>query len=679
MDPRAEWESNRRLRVLARVTLAWALVIALRLGYLQLYLHDEFERAAWQQQTQEKEVRALRGAILDRNGEKLAMSIPVHTVAINPMAVPDLEMAAELISRTLEVDRDVLLLKMRLARSSDRQFLPVKRKVGLAEVDRLRAMGLEYIDIREETARSYPKGPLGAHLIGSVDHEERGNAGLELALEDELEGHPGSVTEMVDVKRRRFDSWEETKPLPGKDVTLTIDERLQFIAEREIAKAAEAHGCSSGTLTVLHVPSGDILAMANYPGFDPNQPPAQGESLLKRLNLAVAAPFEPGSVFKVITLAAALETTALTPKSVVACGNGRLTLAGRTIHDHHSYASLTMEDVLAKSSNIGAIQIGMKVGNERLHEYIRRFGVGKATGIPLPAESPGKLHAVRSWTRSSIGSVAMGHELSTTSLQLAQACMVIANNGLLVKPRLVMKLVRPGEPDEVPPQEQPVRVLRAETAMLMRRMMERVVLPGGTGTKAKLSGWSCGGKTGTAQRPDPKTGKYTKTYNSSFMGFAPVNNPAIVVVVTLIGSSEYGGTIAAPVFREVATSALRMLGVPKDILEQLPEADLVNTKHEGQDDAENDVALAELSEPAAAESTAAEGLALAGTGMAASRPVTGPAVPNFRGKTMRAVLEECAAMGLAVEIRGSGIARAQNPAPGTIVALGQRISVMFAR
>ena len=296
-----------------------------------------------------------------------------------------------------------------------------------------------------------------------------------------------------------------------------------------------------------------------------------------RSNLAVATPFEPGSVFKVITLAAALETTNLTPDSMINCGNGTINLFGRVIHDHNRYSSLSMADVLAKSSNIGAINIGLKVGEKNLYEYVRRFGFGRKTGIELPGESAGMLRRLSQWEPSSIGSVAMGHEVGATSIQLALAGAIVANGGMRVKPRLILARQKPGGVEERTVPEKPERVIRPETAIKMRQMMEGVVLHGTGKGLANLRGYTSGGKTGSAQIYDFKAKAYTHHYNASFLGFAPVSNPQIVIAVTLIGTSGgsagYGGPVAAPVFRAVATSALRMLDVPKDLPDTSPRAD----------------------------------------------------------------------------------------------------------
>jgi cell division protein FtsI (penicillin-binding protein 3) len=332
-----------------------------------------------------------------------------------------------------------------------------------------------------------------------VDFEERGNAGIEQVLDEELRGRPGVARMLTDVKRRGIDSQSASDAKPGTPITLTIDERLQFVAEREIAAAVDAHHAQSGSVVVMNPYTGEILAMASYPTYDPNLAPQPGEDKASRLNHAISVPFEPGSVFKVITLSAALETTELQPTSMINCLRGKITLFGRTIHEAHGgYGTIPMAMVLAKSSNIGAIQIGLRVGQANMYRYVRRFGFGQKSGIPLPGESAGKVRRPERWSSASLPSMSMGQEISVTTLQLAQAAAVVANGGLLVQPRLILK-----KGNQTVPAQQPVRVLKPETAITMRQMMEGVVMPGGTGTRARLQGYTSGGKTGSAQIYDP--------------------------------------------------------------------------------------------------------------------------------------------------------------------------------
>ena len=662
MDPRAESLAVRRLRIFARVCLFWGLILALRLVDLQVFDHEKYRRSAEAQQVRQVEVQAPRGAIYDRNGEPLAMSVQVDTVVVNPLRIPDPAVAADLLSAVLDLEPKPLLEKIKQAIENKRGFLYVKRKVTDEESQKLRSYGLDWIEFRTESTRLYPKEQRAAHVVGAVNHEEHGNNGVELSLDKVLRGTSGVMRTEADVHQNVFDRKYFTDPQPGKNITLTIDERIQYVAERELKKAVQINHCKTGSVVVMNPNSGEILAMTSYPTYNPNDRPEEGENLSSRLNLAVSAPFEPGSVFKVITIAAALETTNIRPETVIPCGNGRMTLFKRVIHDHDAYAALKVEDVLAKSSNIGAIQIGLRVGSKRLWEYIKRFGFASRTGLAMPAESPGMMRYWEKWHPAAIGSIAMGHEIITTTVQLAQAGSVVANGGMLVHPRLILN-----EPlDKIEP---PKRAIKPETAITMRRMMEHVVLTG-TGKKAALDGYTSGGKTGSAQIFDPVAHVYTHKYNASFMGFAPVNNPAIVVVVTLNGASKYGGAVAAPVFREIAGATLRFLDVPRD----LPDA----PKEEGNDDESvNDLSLAELSTPP--DEAELQQAGMVGPELPPEMIPVGPKVPNFQGKTKRQVMEESSALGMRVEIAGTGIARRQEPPPGVVLRPGERVRVRFAR
>jgi cell division protein FtsI (penicillin-binding protein 3) len=680
MDPLA----TRRVHRLVRMAFIWAALIAARLIQLQVVQHGQYAQMARDQQQKLEEIKAPRGAVLDRYGQRLAMSLPAESVCVDPLRVPDVAVAADILAKVLNLDAADLLAKLKSATQGRRGFLWVKRKITPEESKRLRGLHLEWIEFRTESQRYYPNRSLAAHVIGSVDFQEDGNGGVEQSLNQELQGHAGQLLVTEDVQKRGFASSIQRLPQPGRDVRLTIDSRIQFVAEQELAKMVAQHHAKSGSVVAMDPRNGDLLAMANLPTFDPNSPPKPSD-IAARENLAVSAPFEPGSVYKVITLSSALETTNLRPESMINCGNGSITLFGRVIHDHSRYASLSMADVLARSSNIGAINIGLQVGDKNLYQYIRRFGFGKKTGLPLPGESAGMVRPLRVWDKSSIGSVAMGHEIGVTALQLAQACAVIASGGFLVKPRLRMDA----------PMATPVRVLRPETAITMRGMMEGVVLkPYGTGHKyARLLGYTSAGKTGTAQIYDNRIHQYTHLYNASFMGFAPVTNPRIVIVVTINGTegtAGYGGPTSAPVFREVAAAGLRVMDVPKDLPEMLPA--------EGGDEADdNDVAIADLGSsippplvqagdavaaddrPVASANNALDQRVLLARNGNLQQDLAGPRVPDFQGKTMRSVIQQAAALGIQVEFAGSGVARAQAPQPGAILPSGSWIRVQFGR
>jgi cell division protein FtsI (penicillin-binding protein 3) len=681
-----ETGETKRVRILIRTGLLWAGAIVLRLLYLQVYAHEDLLQLALQQQEQQLEVKVPRGTIRDRMGNMLAQSIPVDSVCVNPLRIPDPEVAARMIAGVLGTNPAVLRDRIVTAVNNERGFMWVQRRITREQSQRLRSLNLEWIEFRTESKRDYPGKQLASHVVGSVDFEEEGNSGTELSSNEDLIGQSGEVRIVTDVKRRAYESATEMKAVPAKDVTLTLDSRIQFVAEKELAAAAEHSHAKSGSVVCLNVKTGEILAMANWPAFDPGGRVTSGEPT-GRNNIAITTPYEPGSVFKVITLSAALESTRLRPDSMINCGNGVLRLGSRVIHEAKGgYAALSMADVLAKSSNIGAIQIAMRTGQDKLYEYVRKFGFGQETGLPLPSETPGMLRKLERWGKTSFASVAIGHEISVTAVQLAQACSIIANGGVLIHPRLIIKKQRPGEAPEYEPQRQPVQVLHPETANTMRLMMEGVVLHG-TGKAARLKGYTSGGKTGTAQIYDFNTRTYTHHYNGSFMGFAPVTNPAIAMVVTLNGtsggSSGYGGAVAAPVWREVANAALRILDVPKDNL-----GDDVDPKNETVD--LNDLSIAGLDPDADSDLVSSVPLSLAGgsnlpvqarfVGPAMPSPVlVGPRVPNFRGKTMRDVIQEAGSAGVDVELMGHGLARTQSPPAGAILPAGERVWVQLTR
>jgi cell division protein FtsI (penicillin-binding protein 3) len=662
---------DRRLTWLAAFVLLWGAAIFSKLVLLQVVHHRHYAAMARARQELDIDIPAPRGTIFDRNGSPLAMSVPTEAIHVNPLKVPDLGVAADILSMVLRMDRNDLYDRMKAYYDNRKGYFMVKKKATFEEAERLRHMGFDWVDIDDSSERHYPKGALAAHVLGGVDFQERGNAGIEKALDNDLRGVAGHERLLTDVKRRGIDAEATSEPRPGESITLTIDERLQFVVERELAIAAVLRHAVSGSVVVLNPHNGDILALASYPPYDPNRPPVTPEQIAARANHAVNVPFEPGSVFKVVTLSAALETTGLRPDSLIDCGHGPLVLFGRAIHEHAGYyGTISMAQILAHSSNIGAIKIGMRVGQQNLYDYVRKFGFGQRTGITLPGESRGRLRKLSQWGSTSLASVSMGQEVSVTTVQLAQAAAVVANGGLRITPRLVLK-----KGDQVMPVAPAVRILRPETAVTMRQMMEGVVMPGGTAyPEARLAGYSVGGKTGSAQIFDFATHHYTHNYNGSFMGFAPLNNPAIVVIVTLNGThgnGGFGGRAAAPVFHAVATEALRVMDVPKDIPEEPPHT-LVAAKPQDSDD----LAIAGLDPdgPNILEDPDEDG-APATTG-----PQTaGPKVPNFKGKTMRAVLAEAAQMGLTVMPAGSGVARVQFPPAGAALRQGERIRVRFAR
>jgi cell division protein FtsI (penicillin-binding protein 3) len=693
-----------RLTFLALALTLWALAIFGKLVTLQIVQHAKYSAIARSQQEHLVDIPAPRGSILDRNGEPLAISVPVASVSVNPQQIQNLRVATEVLGNTLNLDQQVLYNRLDWARQNHKGFLWVKRRIDPFETDRLKAMHLDWATFHTESQRHYPKGEVASHVLGAVYKDEEGAAGVERTLDKVLRGRDGSERLVMDVKRRGLDSHMDSAPQAGAALTLTIDERMQYVAERELKIGVEAKHARSGTAIVMNPYTGEILALANYPTYDPNQPPKPGDDPIARFDLGASVPFEPGSVFKVVTLAAALETTDMRPDTLVATGGGTLVLPGRVIHEsHHGYGTITMQEVLEKSSNIGAIMIGTRVGRQNMYEYATRFGFGQRSGLPVPAESSGKLRSLDHWGTTSLASVSMGQEVSVTSVQLARLGAVMANGGMLVKPRLILK-----RGDKLEPVEPPVRVIKPETAITMRQMMEGVVLRGTGRLHARLEGYTSAGKTGTAQIFDSVTHHYTHNYNASFLGFAPVTNPALVVLVTVhntSGENGQGADAAAPVFQKIMTEALRILDVPKDI----PEDSLAVKQPPKEKPGEfaGDLAIADLGGPSIMDedpsirqlladqmksskdpdeipppkSNGSAGDIVAGT--CGAKPtgdnIAGATVPDFRGKTMRDVVEESSANGIEVMIEGSGVARAQVPLPGSPLRRGEQIRIVFTR
>jgi cell division protein FtsI (penicillin-binding protein 3) len=679
METTAEPQSHKRLIIVTWCALGWGLVMFSRLVQLQVLEHDELAQRAKRQQVKRTTVTALRGQILTRDGGHLAMSVPVDAISINPMQIPDVDFATSMLAPTLDLDAKKLETAIMEARTARRGYLRIKDDATMAQVDTLRGFKLDYVTVEAVGKRVYPKQMLAANVVGSVNSEGRGEGGLEFGLEDDLAGLDGELMVDRDSRSRGYNRRYDCKPKgdeatgedapkramnsncepsAGQNITLTLDEGIQFAAEKYLREAMEREKIPFGSVVVLHVKTGDVLAMASWPTFDPNIRLQDKSEMSHRLNYAMTVPFEPGSVCKVVTMTAALETTNLRSETPITCGGTVMRVLGRDIHDEHAYGTLPMRMVLAKSSNLGSVRIGMQVGKENLYKYMKLFGFGDTVGLSVPGESGGVLRPTRQWNPDSIASIAIGHEMMTTTMQLAQAASIIANNGVLIPPRLILQKQEPGRAPEKEPVGVGERRIKAETAITMRRMMESVVLEG-TGKPAKLKGYTSGGKTGTGKIWEQGKG-YRSLYNSTYMGFAPLSNPEIVVVVTLNRTSKKAGGIAGPIFRDIAQNALRILGVPKDV----PESEVTNPS---------------TTPPVLDEEEEEEEERTISVAKAEPNVVSGPTAPNFKGMTLRAVLQKSAAEGLQVDVVGSGIAKRQQPEAGTSLDRARRIRVVFSR
>lgn len=678
-------KSQERALVVGLILLGWALIVAFRLFMLQVWSHDEYVRLAHRQQENLEQVYGQRGSIYDRNGALLAISSASNLLVVNPKRIPNKEVAAALIARILNMDARRLQASLE---SRHNGFFVVDNHVSDEEAASFRAMNLDWLEVRAGSVRSYPSGPVAAHVVGNVNGLGEGVAGVERKLEKDLAGTPGTMRVHRDAKRDSYQAEIVKAPVKGQNVGLTIDREIQYVAQKALREAVVKNHADRGSLIAINPRNGEILALENYPTYDPNEHLLPGEKQKGREDLAVVAPFEPGSVFKVVTISAAMETTNLTPETPINCGNGVLKMYSRVIHDSHPHGILSVSDVLAMSSNIGAIRIGMQVGNENLYNYVRKFGFGTRTGVELPAEAPGIVRPLKRWQPTTIGSVPMGHEIGVTSLQLAQMGSVIANGGYLVHPHLVAWRQLPDGEREYVQRPAPERILRPKTVDIMRTMMHRVMLPHGTGQSLHVPGYALAGKTGTAQIYDFQHKVYTHKYNASFMGFAPLSDPSVLVVVTVngtTGQAGFGGAAAGPVFEKVMETALERLGVKRDVPEDIEaliekerEQEAKNNKDKPAE--EDDVELAEADGPLTQEEMKdARGPEDSFSGAAVDSDPDAPKVPNFVGKTVKDVMTEAAADGLEVDMFGSGLARAQTPEPGAALLPGERIRVRFKR
>ncbi|MFZ1084664.1 MAG: penicillin-binding protein [Terracidiphilus sp.] len=740
--PRAKSLRRTRFWLICLLFLSWAVMIALRLFWLQVVRHGEFTERAQKQQQRTFEVAPRRGVLYDRNQRGLAMTVQVDSIFAVPTEIADKQSAAHLLAPIVHTDPDD-------AQSTEEQigarllaghsFAWVARRVTPDVAARVHALtdsgALKGIYFQKEFQRFYPDNEIAAQVLGYVGLDDNGLGGLELKFEPRLHGEPGRMYTAMDARRHILGS-SESEPQPGQNLTLTLDANIQFLAERALDHAMDRTHADNGTVVVQDVHTGQILALAIRPAFNPNLFRRTTPALLR--NHAVSDVYEPGSVFKLVTYSAALEQGVAKPDDKIDCQGGQINLFGRIIHDDKGdhFGVITVHEALEHSSDVAAVKLALKVGQDHFYQYIRDFGFGQRSGAELPGETRGLLRPVNRWGATSIGSIAIGQEVGVTPLQLVSMVSTIANGGVYLPPRVLMpgqvdsnangqtfaapQVPQPfkagGElPNPLPPGSH--RVISTMTSAEMRKMMEGVVLYG-TGKAAQLNGYSSGGKTGTAQKIDPATHGYSKTMHiASFAGFAPVNNPVISLAVIMDnpkGGSYYGAEVSAPVFAEVAQQVLEYLTVPHDITLRRPRA-VANVKvaeddaheqtadihalYDAANDLPNDDPLRDTSQIAPATQPAAQSANAAGSTASGKAPAEQAAapqsqstpqtvtqtviltdgkklrVPSLIGLPVRKVIEQAAAAGLDVQINGSGVVREQAPAPGTTVAPGTRIVV----
>jgi cell division protein FtsI (penicillin-binding protein 3) len=553
---------RRRLLVLLILSVLAFSAISGRLVILQVFDAGSLDQAAARQRLTVIDLPATRGRIFDRNLDDLAISVPARAVWADPRLVRDKRPTAARLARALGVPKAAIADRL----ASRGRFVYLARRIPKARGDRVQAMDLPGVFVEVDVARRYPSGTVASQVLGFVDVEGHGQAGIEQQYDGLLRGHAGKIQLERDPKGRAIPQGRRSlEPAePGTDLVLTIDQQLQYVTEQALARAVHDHKARAGSVVVMSPRTGEILAMANVPTFDPNQV-GRSEPEARR-NRAVEDVFEPGSTNKTITAAAALEHGVVTPRTETIVPDSLPLCPEKTFHDSHSHAPelMTFADIVAKSSNVGTIMTARDLGRDRLYQAQVDFGYGRRSGVDLPGESPGILRPPSSWYCTDLGTNAIGQGVAVTVLQMASVYATVANNGVLRPPTLLRGMVdahgRVAKAEPKPGR----RVLSARTARTLSHILEGVVRDGGTGTEAALEEWRVAGKTGTARKPDTEHGGYLPgAYVGSFIGFAPAERPAVVVAVVIDQPTRgyYGGSVAAPVFREVTASALRRLGV----------------------------------------------------------------------------------------------------------------------
>jgi cell division protein FtsI (penicillin-binding protein 3) len=651
-----KWRGIIRSRLLlgAGIFLLWAVAIQARLVYLQVHKHEDLQVRAANQSARTMDISAKRGDILDRRGRVLAYSVDSDSIYGVPSEIEDAASAASQLCRALAdcSDKEQDALAARLVQK--RAFVYVRRRVTPLQARRIAELDMEGIGSVKEDRRFYPKKQLAAHLLGFVGIDNTGLAGIEAAYDNQISGALGKLLYQTDARGRAF-SRLERPPTAGATVELTIDEYLQHIAERELRQAVARNRAAGGSVIIMDPRSGEILALANEPTFNPNAFSSAAVEL--RRNRAVQDIYEPGSTFKVVTASAALEERVIRPEDVINVAGGRIRFGSRVIEDTHNYGSLTFTDVIVKSSNVGAIKVGLSLGAERLGLYVRRFGFGRALSPDFPGETPGIVWDPAKLNNSALASVSMGYQVGVTPLQMVAAISSVANGGDLIQPRVVHALIRDGKRTDVKPVVLG-RTISKSTAVTLTEIMEQTV-ERGTATYAQVNGYTIAGKTGTAAKL--VGGRYSNTdYFASFVGFLPSRNPVAAIIVVIDSPHAhgyYGGPIAGPVFQRVAEATLRHFGIAPTL------------------DAPPPVLVARRDDRSGFRPVRAALVSVATSGDTGSTRE----LPDLRGLSAREALKVLTKLGLTGRITGNGSVTTQRPLAGTPVEPGTTTELWLTR
>jgi cell division protein FtsI (penicillin-binding protein 3) len=650
-----------RVWLMGAVFLAGLVAVFTRAVALQVHQNDRLREMARDQYIREVEIAARRGDIVDRVGAPLAQSVDVDSIWADPTELSELKSSAKELAKALGLDAKDLRERFEKAK----RFVWVKRQAKPEEVAKVKALGLSGIGFSKEPRRFYPQRELAGHVVGLVGKEGKGLDGLELAFEEELSGQAVRREGFRDAKGRKLvtQRLDDAALRSGATLTLTLDGRIQYMAEKALARAVDDAKATAGMAVVLDPKTGELLALANFPQLNPNTPnEAHAEAFRNR---SVTDAFEPGSTFKAFVVAAALEEKVISESSLFDCENGAWRVGRHTINDTHPHEILTPGKILQVSSNIGAAKIGQKLGRERFVDYSARFGFGDRLGLGMPGEGKGVVPFPKA--EISLVTESFGQGLTATAVQLASAYGALANGGVLMRPYLVSKVA---DPDGlVILENQPTalrRVVSQRTANSVVSMLEAVVEKGGSGTKARMDQYRVSGKTGTSQKADPVARGYSDKRIASFIGMVPAENPRVVVLVVIDEpkTDVYGGLVAAPAFKEIATAAMPYLGVlPSRTAPEVATAKNLAKVEEVNDRTTNPVLAAIANLDTVTENGISEGAVR---------------VPDLSGKSARKAVAQLLATTLEPHLSGTGRVKSQQPRAGALVDKGTRVTLELA-
>jgi len=638
--------SEKRVIQLFAVLTAWALVVIVKLTYVQLIRHGDYTARAVRQQERTLALAPVRGSILDRRGRVLAESVSAQSIYADPQAVINKRATAKALASIRGLDMTAHEIEEKLR--SDAAFVWIARQLPMDVAAAVKAVNLPGIYFLEDHRRSYPRGTIAANVIGYSGLDGEGLGGIEHSLDSYVRGRAGRVTLLRDARRGVYLVGGEgaNRPVDGNHVVLTIDAVIQFIAERALSRAVAHYGAAGGSAIVVDPNDGAILAMASVPTFDPNHFRDYPAEAWRNRN--VQEIYEPGSTFKIVTAAAGLEEGVVTPSQVLDCGDGAIQIGPNEIHEHggNKYGRLSFEEVLVHSSNVGTVRVGLALGEQRLYRYVRRFGFGERTNIQLPGETPGLVRRTDKWSPLSSASISIGQEIGVTTLQLVRAVATVANGGVRVEPRIVDRIEDPaGNVKYRPPPPRSMRVVSEKTAAVLNEILKAVVARG-TGENAALAEHVVAGKTGTAQKAI-RGGYAADKFIASFAGWVPADRPRLVILVVIDEpkAEQYGGKVAAPAFREIAEATLRYLAVPPSM---------------------------------PARTLGTDGALLATFSQRDPQRPAESGVPDLRGLDVRAAVARATAAGLSVRVVGSGVVQSQNPIAGDMLPKNHQLTLQLS-